>query len=122
MTFIQLLTMSVISNATANLLLKGGVQRLGGFTLDKTNMVNELVKAVFNPYIIGGLMLYGFSFVLWLKVLTTNDLSRSYPIFVTFVFILTTVGSAKFFGENISLLRIAGMIIAIVGIYVIART
>ena len=114
--------MSVISNATANLLLKAGVERLGGFTLDKANLIVELLKAFFNPFIIGGLMLYGFSFILWLKVLTTSDLSRSYPIFVTFVFILTTLGSARLFGETISALRIVGMIIAVIGIYVIART
>ena len=122
MNFIQLLTLSVISNATANLLLKAGVQKLGGFSLEKANLFAELLRAATNPFIAGGLILYGFSFVLWLKVLTTNDLSRSYPIFVTFVFILTTVGSAKLFGENVSAIRIIGMIIAIIGIYVIART
>ena len=122
MSFIQLLTLSVISNATANLLLKAGVQKLGGFTLEKANLVADLIRAATSPFIVGGLVLYGFSFVLWLKVLTTNDLSRSYPIFVTFVFILTAVGSAKLFGENISALRVIGMAIAIIGIYVIART
>lgn len=122
MTFIQLLALSVMSNATANLLLKAGVQKLGGFTLEKANLIADLFKAATNPFILGGLVLYGFSFVLWLKVLTTSDLSRSYPIFVTFVFILTTIGSAKFFAEDVSLSRIGGMLIAIAGIYVIART
>ncbi len=122
MSFIQLLTISVIANASANLLLKAGVQKLGGFTLDKLNIASELIRAATNPFIVGGLILYGFSFILWLKVLTTNDLSRSYPIFVTFVFILTALGSAKIFGENMSGLRIVGMVIAIVGIYIIART
>ena len=122
MDFVQLLILSVISNATANLLLKGGVQKLGGFTLEKTSLILDLIRAVTNPFIIGGLILYGFSFVLWLKVLSMNDLSRSYPIFVTFVFILTAIGSAKFFGESISGLRIIGMTIAIAGIYIIART
>lgn len=104
------------------MLLKAGVEKLGGFTLSKTNLITDLAKAATSPFIIGGLILYGLSFILWLKVLTTNDLSRVYPIFVTCVFILTTIGSAKLFGEHISLLRITGLAIAIIGIYVIART
>jgi len=122
MSFLQLLLTSVVFNTSANMLLKAGVEKLGGFTLSKTNLITDLAKAATSPFIIGGLILYGLSFILWLKVLTTNDLSRVYPIFVTCVFILTTIGSAKLFGEHISLLRITGLAIAIIGIYVIART
>ena len=122
MSFIQLLIVSVIFNTSANMLLKAGVEKLGGFTLSKTNLVSDLIRAITNPFIVAGLILYGLSFILWLKVLSTNDLSKVYPIFVTFVFILTTIGSAKLFGEHISELRIVGLAIAIVGISLIARS
>lgn len=104
------------------MLLKGGVEKLGGVTLSKTNLFSDLLKAATSPFIIVGIILYGLSFILWLRVLTTNDLSRVYPIFVTCVFILTTIGSAKLFGEHISMLRITGLLVAIFGIYLIART
>lgn len=122
MSFLQLLLISVVCNTSANMLLKGGVEKLGGLTLSKTNIAADLLRAATSPYIFAGLVLYGLSFILWLRVLSTNDLSRVYPIFVTFVFILTTLGSAKIFGEHISIQRIAGLAISIVGIYLIART
>ena len=122
MSFIQLLVTSVIFNTSANMLLKTGVEKLDGFTLTKANLVSDLIRATTSPFILGGLLLYGLSFVLWLKVLSTNDLSKVYPIFVTFVFLLTTIGSARLFGEHISMLRVAGLSIAIVGIYLIARS
>jgi len=121
MSFFQLLLTSVTFNVTANILLKTGVKSIGGISGNKASLITELTKAATSPFIIGGLMLYGLSFVIWLRVLTFNDLSRAYPIFATIVFLLTTLGSVIFLKENVSLLRIAGMIIMLLGIYVVAR-
>ncbi len=120
--FVQLLVISVICNVSANMLLKFGVTKGGGFTLQKTTIVTDVLRAAQNPFIILGLCLYGISFVLWLRVLSFNDLSKTYPIFVTFVFIVTTIGTAIFFKEHVSLLRILGMAVSIIGIYLIARS
>src|SRR3989344_6352892 len=121
MTFFQLLITSVFFNVTANILLKTGVKSFGGISGQKAKIFEELTRAAINPFIIFGLGLYGLSFVIWLRVLTFNDLSRAYPIFATIVFLLTTLGSVIFLKENVSLLRIAGMIIMLLGIYVVAR-
>src|SRR3989344_3943707 len=101
MSFLQLLSVSVLCNVFANVLLKTGITKVGGITLTKATLVSDFSKVVFSPLIIIGLGLYGVSFVLWLRVLSFNDLSRVYPIFVTLVFLLTTVGSARFLGESI---------------------
>ncbi len=121
MSFFQLLLTSVVFNVTANILLKKGVISIGGISGEKTRLFSELTKAAFSPFIIFGLVLYGMSFVIWLRVLTFNDLSRAYPIFATIVFLLTTVGSIIFLKENVSLLRVLGIIIMLLGIYVVAK-
>lgn len=113
---------SVLCNVTANILLKAGVGKIGGIALSKTTLISDLFKIGANPYIIGGLALYGFSFVLWLRVLSISDLSKSYPIFVTFVFILTTIGSVMFLKESVSSMRIVGILILIAGIFLVARS
>ncbi|MBI3342158.1 hypothetical protein HY024_03465 [Candidatus Curtissbacteria bacterium] len=122
MSFVQLLILSVICNVIANILLKAGVNKLGGFALSSSSWIGDLFKAAYNPFIFGGLALYGFSFVLWLRVLTISDLSKSYPIFVTFVFILTTIGSVIFLKETVSMMRVVGIIILICGIFLVARS
>ncbi|OGD83127.1 hypothetical protein A2165_01995 [Candidatus Curtissbacteria bacterium RBG_13_40_7] len=121
MGFFQLLLTSVVFNVTANILLKKGVLAIGGISGQKAKLISELSKAAFNPFIIIGLALYGFSFIIWLRVLTFNDLSRAYPIFATIVFMLTTLGSMIFLKENISAARIVGMIIMLVGIYIVSQ-
>jgi multidrug transporter EmrE-like cation transporter len=122
MSYIQLLILSVICNVTANILLKFGVTKAGGFTLSPNTLTADLIKTALNPYIMGGLALYGFSFIVWLRVLTISDLSKSYPIFVTIVFILTTVGSVIFLKESVSAVRLIGIAILIAGVFLVARS
>ena len=119
--FYTLLLISVIFNVTANILLKTVVTKTGGISADTTQLLSNLLKVAFNPYLILGLTLYGFSFLIWLRVLTFNDLSRSYPIFATIVFLLTTFGSVIFLNENVTLLRVLGICIMLFGIFLVAR-
>lgn len=122
MGFYQLLIISVTFNVTANILLKKGVTAFGGISGEKAKVILELSKAVVNPFILVGLFLYGLSFLIWLRVLSFNDLSKSYPIFATCVFLITTLGSMKFLNEDISVNRIIGMLIMLAGIFVVARS
>src|SRR3989338_4300018 len=120
--FYALLVVSVAFNVTANILLKTGVVRTGGISAETTNIIANILKVAISPYIITGLILYGFSFLIWLRVLTFNDLSRSYPIFATIVFLMTTLGSIIFLKENITLIRVVGIAIMLTGIFIVARS
>lgn len=122
MNFLQLLVVSVFFNVTANILLKKGVASFGGLSGTKEKLLQELLKAAFSPLIIFGLTLYGLSFVIWLRVLSFNDLSKAYPIFATCVFVLTTLGSMIFLKEAVSYLRIIGIAIMLLGIFIVSRS
>ncbi len=122
MGFYQLLIISVIFNVVANILLKKGVVSFGGISSESSKLVAGLIKAAYNPYIIFGLALYGLSFLIWLRVLSFNDLSKSYPIFATCVFILTTIGSVAFLNEHVSMLRVLGIAIMLLGIFIVSRS
>jgi multidrug transporter EmrE-like cation transporter len=121
MNFFQLLLTSVVFNVTANILLKTGVIKSGGISGSKTKLISDITHVVMNPFIIVGLALYGLSFLIWLRVLTFNDLSKSYPIFAAIVFLFTTIGSVIFLKENVSFLRVIGIIIILFGIFIVAR-
>lgn len=122
MDFFKLLGTSVLINVTANILLKKGVISFGGISSDKSQLVSGILRAATNPFILVGLVLYGTSFVIWLRVLSFNDLSKSYPIFASMVFLLTTLGSIRFLDESVSATRIIGIIIMLVGIFVVAKS
>lgn len=117
-----MLLISVTFNVTANILLKKGVTAFGGISGNLASLIPELARAATTPYLWIGLTLYGSSFLIWLRVLSFNDLSRAYPIFATIVFLLTTIGSIRFLNEDVSLTRIIGIAVMLVGIYIVART
>lgn len=122
MSFFQLLLISVTFNVTANILLKKAVLAFGGISGNTANLISELTRAATTPFLWIGLTLYGLSFMIWLRVLSFNDLSRAYPIFATIVFMATTAGSIKFLNEQVSITRIAGIIVMLAGIYIVARS
>lgn len=112
---------SVLLNVSANLLLKTGVKETGGFLLEQTGIFSVVIKAIKSPYIWGGLISYAFSFILWLRILTSMDLSKAYPLFATIVFLLTTAGSSFFLKEIIPPQRLIGIIFILLGIYLVSR-
>ena len=120
--FYALLVVSVTFNVTANILLKTGVVKTGGIAAETTNIIANILKVATSPYIIAGLALYGLSFLIWLRVLTFNDLSRAYPIFATIVFLMTTLGSIIFLKENITCIRVVGIAVMLTGIFIVARS
>lgn len=122
MNFISLLFTSVLLNVSANLLLKSGVNSIGVIFSQKAGFIADFLKVALNPMIISGLCLYALSFMVWLRVLSFNDLSRAYPLFATSTFLLTLVGSILILKESISIIRIFGIVIMISGIYIVARS
>jgi len=120
--FHALLVVSVTFNVTANILLKTAVTKTGGISAESTQILTNIAKVAFSPYLIAGLILYGLSFLIWLRVLTFNDLSRSYPIFATIVFLMTTLGSVIFLKENITVIRVVGIAVMLTGIFIVARS
>lgn len=68
-----------------------------------------------------GLFLYGFSAICWLWVLSRAYLSYAYPI-LALSFPIVVALSALIFGEVISTLRWAGVILIVLGVSLLART
>jgi drug/metabolite transporter (DMT)-like permease len=72
-----------------------------------------------SPNILAGLCLYGLGTILWLGVLARVELSQAYP-FVGLGFVLTAVLGYFLFGEAITMLRVAGTVLVVAGIYLVA--
>lgn len=73
-----LIAFNALISASAQIILKLGVNRLGVFTPDK--IVDFFFKAALSPYILGGTALYVFSLGLWLVILSKANVSYAYPI------------------------------------------
>jgi small multidrug resistance pump len=112
-----LLLLTAVFGAVANLLVKRGVSLAGGFTPS----LSALLQLLRQPALVGGLLLTGIAGLLWLRILATQKLSTCYPLFVSLTYALITIGSFYFLHERISIQKLVGLVVIVVGITTIAR-
>jgi EamA-like transporter family. len=99
----------------------------GMTSMDKINEIDDLLqlKTIFNiftnKYIILGLVLYGSAFILWLGAMSTLDISFMYPM-LSLAYVVTAILAFVFIGENITVVRWAGIALVVAGCFLIARS
>jgi multidrug transporter EmrE-like cation transporter len=115
---IMLILLGVLLNACAQLLLKAGMLQIGHFQFSFANIVPISLKVMGNFPIVTGLVAYVVSVVVWLLVLSRVQVSYAYPM-LSIGYILNAAAAFYLFGEDLSMVRVAGIFIIIVGVYMI---
>jgi drug/metabolite transporter (DMT)-like permease len=118
---LPLIILSVFINASAQLLLKAGMNRIGYFNFSWANVGPITAQVIINPFIMIGLAFYVLAVVVWLLVLSRTDVSIAYPM-ISLAYVVNAIAAYYLFGENLSLMRMAGIGVILLGVYLIART
>jgi len=116
---IALILASVMTNAAAQLLLRWAAK--GGLVPPSGWSITAFFELLFRPGIVGGLVCYALSVVIWVTVLSRAEVSFAYP-FLGIGFVLVTFASALLLGEAISAQRVAGTALIALGVAVLARS
>lgn len=116
-----LILFGVLLNAAAQLLLKAGMGQIGHFEFNFTNLVPIGVKVAANPPILTGLCAYVLSVVVWLLVLSRVQVSYAYPM-LSIGYIVNLIAAYFLFGETLSLMRVTGVFIIILGVYLVSQS
>lgn len=111
----------VLLNATAQLLLKGGTNRLGVITLTAGNWVTTLTRMASEGYFIAGVVFYGVSLIVWIMGLSRVPVSIAYPM-LSLGYIVNAVAAHYLFGEAVTVQRWLGIGFIVVGVYLVARS
>ena len=111
----------VLLNALAQLLLKAGTKSVGAIHLPMDNWFAIGLKVATQLPIIGGLTCYVLSVVLWIIALSRVDVSIAYPM-LSLGYVVTAVGAWYFFGEAVSLQRMAAIVVILIGVALLARS
>jgi drug/metabolite transporter (DMT)-like permease len=112
---------SVVGGAGGQILLKRGMNSMGALTLSLDGLGNIIWRLATNPFVITGLAIYVLSTLFWLVALSRVDLSFAYP-FASMSYIVMLVASLLLFRENVSLLRVAGSVVVMLGVLLISRS
>jgi multidrug transporter EmrE-like cation transporter len=115
-----LIILAAFINTAAQLLLKAGMNRIGSFSFSWANVWPISLQVATNPFILGGLVFYVFAVVVWLLVLSRTEVSVAYPL-VSIAYILNAIAAYYIFGEDFSLMKILGIGVIILGVYLLAK-
>jgi multidrug transporter EmrE-like cation transporter len=111
----------VLLNATAQLLLKAGTNRVGEFAFALENVIPIGTKLVLNPFILGGLACYVVSVAVWILGLSRIPVSVAYPM-LSVGYIVNAVLAYLLFGESLTAQKMVGIGFIIVGVFLVARS
>lgn len=101
---------AVVLGTAAQLFLKAG-----------TNATPVGLGLVLEPRILAGVACYGVSLVVWILALSKTPVSIAYPM-VSLGFALNALLAWWLLGEAVTPLRMAGIGIIIVGVFLVARS
>lgn len=116
-----LILTGVLLNAAAQLLLKAGVERVGVIGLSWNGIVSSGFRLALEPYILGGLLCYVVSVVVWILALSRVEVSIAYPM-LSIGYVVTALAAWALLGESLSMVRIAGIAVIILGVFLVARS
>ncbi len=121
MNYLPLILLGVLLNAAAQLFLKEGMRRIGHFDFVWSNLVPIALQVAGNVFILGGLLCYVISVVVWLLVLSRVEVSYAYPL-LSVGYIVNAVAGYYLFQENLSITRISGIAIICIGVYFVTKS
>src|SRR5580698_3707770 len=117
----SLVLTGVLLNAAAQLLLKAGVKDVGVIQLTPATIFNAGLKLALEPHILGGLTCYVISVVVWILALSRVQVSIAYPM-LSLGYVVTAVIAWGFMGETVNAMRMSGIAVIIVGVFLVARS
>jgi multidrug transporter EmrE-like cation transporter len=100
----------VLLNAGAQLLLKAG-----------TNAAPLGLRLAIEPHILAGLACYVVSVVVWVVALSKVPVSMAYPM-LSIGYVVNAIAAYYLLGEAVTPMRLAGIGVIIVGVFIVARS
>ena len=116
-----LILLGVALNAAAQLLLKAGTNAVGTFEFSAANAVPIALKLGLNPFIVGGMACYAVSLVVWIMGLSRAPVSIAYPM-LSLGYVANAIVAYLWLGESVTPMRLVGIGVIIVGVYIVARS
>lgn len=118
---LPLILLSVLLNSGAQLSLKAGVGRVGSLHFAWSNLFPLCMQLAANPWVLISLACYVVSIVVWIFVLARIPVSVAYPL-ISLGYVVNAIAAYYLLGEEITFLRIAGIVVILLGVVMVAKS
>ena len=112
------LALNVVLTVLAQSLLRAGMRRLGEAGMSARSVA---ARAIVDAHVLGGVLTFGGSLLLWLWLLSKMRISVVYPLQQSLVFVALQFVAWRWLGEGWSPTRLAGVLVVCVGVFLLAR-
>ncbi len=102
------------------LIVKWQVARAGAFPAAFSKRIVFLGNLLLNPWIMSGVAAGFLALLSWMAAMTKFELSYAYP-FMSLAFVLVLIFSALLFHETVTIAKILGVTLVVLGIIVASR-
>ena len=114
-----LLLFNVILSVLGQILLKQGMNQVGEISGSFQQMAPTLIQALMNPFVVGGIGVYGSTTLIWLVVLSRIKLSVAYPM-ISLGYMFSILFSWLLFKEDVPKIRVLGAFVICIGVYLVS--
>ena len=111
---------TIVCTVYSQLIMRWQVSAAGQLPVDMPSKISFIVNLLINPWVLSGILATFLAGVSWMLAMTKFDLSYAYP-FVSLNYIFIMASGFLLFNETMSPAKIAGSILVIIGILVMAR-
>lgn len=111
---------NVLLSVTGQILLKQGMNQVGKIEGAFSQIVSKIFQALSNPFVIGGIGVYGSTTLIWLVILSRIKLSVAYPM-ISLGYVITIMFSWLLFKEDVPKLRVLGGLVICIGVYLVSK-
>lgn len=118
---LTLILAGVLLNAVAQLLLKAGTNAVGHFEFHLDNLVPVGLKLAFQPFIMGGMVCYAVSLVVWIMALSRVPVSIAYPM-LSIGYVINAFVAWQWLGEALAAQKLLGIGLIVVGVVLVTRS
>lgn len=116
------LLIAISLGAFGQISLKYGMKHFGDLGQPSIALAGNVLRAIFTPYVLLGLLCYAVSSCFWLVVISPGGwaLSYAYPM-IAISYVLVVLLSRAFFGDRVMSLQWVGIMLMCSGLVLVAR-
>ncbi len=111
---------TVIFTVYSQLIMRWQVSLAGPLPADLSGKLVYIATLLLNPWVMSGIVATLLAGVSWMLAMTKFEISYAYP-FVSLNYVLVLVAGFLLFQESMSIMKLAGTALVILGIIVIAK-
>ena len=111
---------TILLNGYGQLVIKRSITNYGHLPEQTIEKIIFLLKLFLDPFILSGFVSAFVASLCWMAAMTKFELSYAYP-FMGLTFVVVFISSVFLFSESVTLYKILGLALIVLGIFISSR-